>query len=418
MNALAAPYIIEQPSQLDVFTAIRDPHIRHDPYPFFAWLREHAPVHHNPTGGVWFVSRYADALRVLRDPLFHTPDSSQSGERFARYRQFPTLLSLLEGFSAAEPTQRAQLRATAARYFTPRRHQEFRSLCARHCERLLPPIVGRLRDGATVDLHAELVYPFTWSVISDVMGVPEPERARIIELALPTLAAFNPSLADEEIQRAEEAGIRLTAYFTDLLDRRRCHGPSPETPPDLVTCLSGNLPPQQAVAVLWVIWAAGYESTVGGIISGILAMLEHPDEAHFLDGTWEQADAFVTECLRYDAPIWATGSSRVPREPVDLGGVLVPPTADLRVLVGAANRDPAAFPDPDRFQPARSSNKPPMVTFGQGPHYCLGASLARIEMTTVLTQLRRRLPHLTLAAPPRRSGTGALRRYEDLMVTL
>ncbi|RLV10353.1 hypothetical protein CTZ27_03850 [Streptomyces griseocarneus] len=290
--------------------------------------------------------------------------------------------------------------------------------CARHCDRLLAPIVDRLRDGATVDLHAELVYPFTWSVISDVMGIPEPERARIVEHALPTLAAFNPSLPDEEFQRAEEAGSRLAAYFTGLLERRRGDGPPAETPPDLVTCLADSLAPRQAVGVLWAIWAAGYESTVGGIVTAVLAMLDHPDQAHFLDGTWEQADAFVTECLRYDAPVWGTGVSRAPREPVELGGVLVPPTADLRVLFGAANRDPAAFPDPDRFRPGRSPNQPPMVTFGQGPHYCLGASLARIEMITVLTRLRRHLPDLTLAAPPRRCGTGALRRFEELMVAV
>lgn len=402
---------VNELSGVDVFAALRDPDIAADPYPFLARLREHSPVHRNPVGGVWFVTRHADAVRVLRDPLFHTPDPGEDDERFARLRPFPTLRRFMTGFVAARPQDHMALRRTAGRYFTPHRAETLRTLCAHHAGRLLDPLVGRLRDGGEADLHTELVYPYTWNVISDVMGVPEDERATLTGLALPTIAAFNPSLPEADLRRAEEAATRLGGYFTGLLERARGE------PPTTLAACAADLPPDQAVAVLWVIWAAGYESTVGGIGNGVLAMLDHLQEAHFLGSTPERADAFVTECLRHDPPIWGTGVPRAPREPLELGGVTVPVTADLRVLVGAANRDPAAFPDPDRFDPGRFAPGTASLTFGHGPHYCLGAALARTEMATLLTALRRRLPGLALASPPRRRTGGPLRGFESITVT-
>ncbi|MGW1378173.1 cytochrome P450 [Streptomyces sp. NPDC002446] len=403
-------------NETDVLAAITDPVIKQDPYPFLARLREESPVHRNPTGGLWFVSRYADAVRVLRDPLFRPPGRAQLAERYPHYRTSRATRAFLDSMVVANPPEHTQLRKTVGQYFTPRRTQQFQAICAHHCDRLLAPVTERLRDGETVDLHRDLVFPLSWNVVSDVLGVPDAERSALIADALPALAAVNPGIGEQELERADAASARIEDYFAGLL-RSRADGLHEESREDLVSCVAGRLPERDAVTMLWVVWTAGYESTVGGIDTAIVALLTHPDQAHHLDGTPAEADAFVTECLRHDPPISSTGTPRMPAEPVELSGVLVPPEADVRVLFGAANRDPEIFAEPGRFLPCRTSGRP-LLTFGQGPHYCLGAALARTEMATVVTQLRHRLPGLTLAAPPRRRSTGALRGFESLLVSL
>ncbi|QLE73180.1 cytochrome P450 [Streptomyces rectiverticillatus] len=415
MNTPVTERVI-RPGETDVLAAITDPVIKQDPYPFLDRVREQSPVHRNPTGGVWFVSRHADALRVLRDPLFRAPSHAELVERFPRYRTSRALRSFLDSMVVTNPPEHTRLRKATSQYLSPRRTQHFRAICERHCDRLLPPLAERLRDGETVDLHADLVYPFSWNVISDVVGVPAADRPALAACALPAIAAVNPGTGEQQLQQADDASAQLETYFAALLAHRR-GDPACDPEQDLASCLAGQLSERDAVSALWILWTAGYESTVGGIDTGVLAMLTHHDQARFLDGTPQEADAFVTECLRHDPPVSSTGTPRMPSRPVELSGVLVPPEADVRVLVGAANRDPEAFAEPHRFLPGRTENAAP-VTFGHGPHYCLGAGLAKIEMATLLTRLRRELPGLTLAAPPRRREDGALRCFASLHVSV
>jgi cytochrome P450 len=167
---------------------------------------------------------------------------------------------------------------------------------------------------------------------------------------------------------------------------------------------------------LWGLWAGGFETTSSGIDNAAIILMRHPDQAHWLRGGPEEVKAFVNESLRYATPSLFTGVARIARQDLEISGVTIPEGSDVRSLPGCANRDPAAFTDPDRLDPTRDTST--AVTFGQGLHYCLGSNLARAEAGVLLPRLHTRFPTLALAEPPVRRRKPPLLAFDRIDVAL
>jgi cytochrome P450 len=191
----------------------------------------------------------------------------------------------------------------------------------------------------------------------------------------------------------------VESYFRELLDDRRR---SPRD--DLITALVAahdemDHPDDRLIlGLLWVLWMTGFDSSAAGLDRGLQAMLDHPDQLHWLRGGDEQAAAFVEEVLRYDSVILFTPIPRIAARDIEFGDRVLPAGAMARMVIAAANRDPSVFPDPDRFDPSRDNK--PTLSMGYGPYYCNGAALVRAEMSIVLTMIHERFPDLVAAGDP------------------
>ena len=388
-----------------------------DPYPFLRWLRENDPVHRTPRG-FYLISRHTDVDRVMRnaDGLFRAADRSKREEQFPDALQHRSLVLLVNSLPSLNAPVHTRLRRLVARDFTPRRVAELRTRITEICDGLLDRIEGPLRDGEIVDLHRTLTKPMAIDVISELLGIPVDDRQ---ELARDTseLAAALGSRSEDLFDTADERAGRLEDYFRRLIALRQA-----EPAQDLVTALArthadgDQLTDDELMAMLWVMWNSGFEGTASSIEHGVVAMWRDPDQLHWLDGDLADATAFADEVLRHTGPQIFLGVSQIPSAEVTLSGVTLPAGAELRPVLAAANRDPEAFDDPDRFNPGRDNSR--SVVFGQGAHHCLGAFLARTEIAIALTRLRRRFPTLTVAGEPVWQPSFSMRMATGLPVAL
>jgi hypothetical protein len=247
-----------------------------------------------------------------------------------------------------------------------------------------------------MDVIADLALPVPSTVICEMLGVPVEDREVFTGwTAQATFGLAAPLLPPEVVQVAAEAGMHLAEYFQTLIESRRRH-----LSDDLLSALiraeeegdrlSGTELLSQAIGLL----IAGFETTIGLIGNGIRALVRHPDELAKLRARPELAASAVDECLRFDGPIILT--ARVLHADVDFGGRTIPQNAMVWGMLAAANRDPAVFPDPDRFDVARRPND--HLAFGGGPHFCLGAHLARLEAQIAIGRLVERFDDLALAS--------------------
>ncbi|HTT85935.1 MAG TPA: cytochrome P450 [Acidimicrobiales bacterium] len=368
-----------------------DPAWGRDPYPVYAALRERNPVHRSPLG-FWVFTRHADCLAVLRDKRV------SSDGRHIDARDFPALRDreLVEGTSAEvltemapflfrDPPDHTRLRGLVQKAFTPRVVEGLRPRIQEICDELLDTALDR----GGCDLVADFAYPLPVQIIVELLGVPaeDHERFRVWSDALARGLDPDFLLPPEAVRDRLNGIISFVQYFAGLIEERRARPAD-----DLVTRLiqaeeQGDVLTQgELLSTCILLLVAGHETTVNLISGGALALMEHPDQlARFRDDPAVTRTG-VEEMLRYVGPVQLTG--RVALEPIEVGGVTVGRGEFAMVLIGSANRDPAAFTDPDSFDVGRTEN--PNLGFGFGIHHCLGASLARLEAQVALTTLTRR----------------------------
>jgi len=382
---------------------------RRDPHPFLRWLREHEPVHRT-TAGFYLVSRHADAEWLLRNTgtVFRGLDSDQVAAAFPQAQQHPSLALVVNSIATRNPPEHTRLRRRVAAGFTPRQVSELRAAIYRHCEDLLDAVAEPLRDGATIDLHDTLSEPLTVQVISAMLGVPEADRRWLAGMVLGIANGFGKA-SEELLRHADDCVRMLDGYFATLIGQRRR-----EPRADLISALShGQAGPDaltdgEVIGLLGSLWVAGFGSTAAGIDMGALCMMAYPDQCRWLDGDPDRAAAFADEVLRHTGgPLFYTAIPRLAARDVELSGVPIAAGSDVRPLLAAANRDPAVFPEPDRFDPSRDNRR--ALAYGAGIHYCLGAFLAREEMAIALSGLRRRFPTLAPASEPTWNSHGNAR---------
>ena len=413
---------------------------RADPYPLYEQARRLGPVAPLSDSFV-LVSGYAEVNRLLRDPGFGVVDgavldawwASQSGQPEgseqsaqpdgsggpARQREPDSAALLGQSILQANQPRHARMRAPIASVFTPRRVAALEPAVSAVVDALLDELAELGADGAPVDFMEQVAYRLPVGVICELLGVPERDRHLFRPLGHELSRALEFAPGQDDLGSADEAARELSGYFTRLAAERRA-----EPRDDLVSALVGltggdgaRLTDAELIGNLVLLLVAGFETTTNLLGNGLAAVFAHPKVRSALqEGALPAAD-LVEEVLRYDSPVQLT--SRVAlREGLDVGGVPLPRYGEVLLLIGAANRDPARFPEPDRFDPWRADVQP--LSFGAGAHYCLGAMLARLEATLAFRALFARFPGLAPApgVEPVRNDRLLLRGYATLPVVL
>lgn len=391
------------------------PQGRVDPYPVYERLRAYGPL--VDTGlGVHLATGYAVIDEVLRDPRFGVTYGPLSVDSIEGWTQSPAVASITRSVLRANPPDHGRMRQLVAGAFTPRRIAALREVIVDQATTLLAAMTARGRDGAVVDVLTEFAYPLPVGVICALLGVPAGDRTAFRGWAIEFGAALEPEVTEADLVVADRAALALRDYFTALVEERR-RAPAD----DLTTALvrahdadTGRLTEDELLANLVILLVAGFETTTNLIGNGLVVLLRHAAHADALRVDPGRAGAYVEELLRIDSPVQVT--SRTSTVGLTLAGVAVPPGRRVLLLLGAGNRDPERFVEPTRFDPYRPHNQP--LSFGGGPHYCLGAALARLEAQVAFPLLLRTLPGLALAGEPRPRTRLTLRGYETLPVTL
>ncbi|MGX1616625.1 cytochrome P450 [Micromonospora chalcea] len=385
------------------------PEGRVDPYPTYERLRAHGPV--VQAGPVFFVvTGYAEADAILRDARFGVMDDALRDQFMPGWRESPAILSISRSMLRTNPPDHSRMRRLAAGAFTPRRIAAMRDVVQAQADELIDAM---LAAEGPVDFMAAFAYPLPVGVICALLGVPAADRPLFRRWATDLTGVLEPEITEEELAVADRGAAELRAYFTELVATRR-RAPADDLTTALVQAHDGGdrLSGDELLANLIVLLVAGFETTTNLLGNGLVALLEHPRAAAALAEHPEFAPGYVDELLRYDSPVQLT--SRMSTAPARYGDVDLPPESWVIVMLGAANRDPRRYPEPARFDPWRPQVHP--LSFGAGPHYCLGAALARLEAQVAFPLLLRRLPGLAVAGRPERRVRLTLRGHATLPV--
>jgi cytochrome P450 len=348
-----------------------DHEMHHDPYPVYAWLRDDHPVYFNEELDFWALSRHADVSAALRDPGRF---SSSYGVMLEPSSWGPNAARRMS-FVAMDPPQHTRLRGLVSRGFTPRRvaglEPRIREIARGHLDAAL--------QRARPDLMADVAAKVPMDVISELAGVPAADRDRIRELG--NRSAARPAGATDIPRESAEAFLQMAAYYMELIEERR-RAPRDDLASALlaVAAEDDGLTGDDIVAFLTLLVGAGNETTRYLLGNAWYWAWRNPDQrAAAYDGN---IGGWIEETLRYDGV--AQYVARRLAEDIELHGVTIPRGARMMLLTSAANRDPRAFPDADRYDLSRNTSA--MIGFSTGPHFCLGAALARLEARVVLEE--------------------------------
>lgn len=372
------------------------PAFRADPYPTYAAMRREAPVYpvsmpDAPTlwtrGTQWNVTRYADAAAVLRDPRFVKDlRLAFDPEQLAGMPPPPLFVRLAMGSLVnLEDPEHSRLRKLVNEAFSPLRVQGMQP----RIEAIVDELLDRVQPQRRMDLVADFAFQVPIRVLTGMLGLPASDAEQ-----LRAWTPISPPRTPAELDRTNRGTEALVEYLEGHFAARR------ERPrEDLMTALieaevdGDRLDPSALLSMVVTLMTAGFETTMNLIGNGLLALLRHPAELERLRAEPSSAPAAVEEMLRYDAPL-LTSTLRWAAEDVEMHGQRIRRGDQVVAVIGSANRDPDRFPDPDAFDVGRQDNR--HLSFGLGPHYCLGAPLARLEAQVAIPALLRRLPGLRL----------------------
>ncbi|MFI2185145.1 cytochrome P450 [Streptomyces sioyaensis] len=393
-----------------------DPRNQADPYPLYSRWRAQAPLA-RLDDQLMVLTRYEDCAAVLRDGRFGHPEADDP--RFAGRR--PSLEVLVDddgrpvrGFLGLNPPDHTRMRALVSQAFTRRRVERL----APRIEELTDELFTAMeRTQGPVDLIEGLATPLPVAVISELLGVPTEDRHRMLTWSHAVARALVPDFllppgaAEQEAQARRE----FTDYLRELVVERR-RAPGDDLLSALVTVHDDGdvLTENELLATCTLLLIAGHETTVNLIGNGTLALLRHPDQLARLRSDPALTDNAVEELLRYDSPVQLT--VRFALQDAEVAGVPVPAGSTLLLLIGAANRDPAAYEHPERLDIGRTPLR--HLAFGQGIHFCLGAPLARLETQIALRMLLARAPQVRLAGEPEWKDHITLRGLSRLPLSL
>jgi cytochrome P450 len=387
------------------------PEFHANPYPFYHRLRTEAPVHWSPMG-LWVLTRYDDVVTALRDPRFGRAGfepllDAVYGDGIVTGELPPSMLF-------RDPPDHTRLRSLVSRAFTPRVVEGMRP----HIRELVDGLLGRVEGAGAMDVIADLAYPLPVRVIGEMLGVPPGDSDTIRQWSAAiarNLDAIGLPADPAVVDRGRAAHRALVDYFRRLIPERRRRPTG-----DLLSLLiaaeeqGDRLSEGELLTSCLLLFIAGHETTVNLIGNGVLALLQHPDQLQKLRDDPALVPSAVEELLRWDSPVQRT--ARITAAEVEIGGQRIDRGSFVVAAIGAANRDPAHFADPDRLDITRRDNR--HVAFGFGIHFCLGAPLARIEAQIALDAVLARLPGLALATDrPEWRESSTLRGLNALPVT-
>jgi cytochrome P450 len=392
-----------------------DPANRADPYPAYEQIREHGPLQ-LPGMNLTVFSSYADCDDVLRHPSSASDRlKSTAAQREIAAGAQPRPFGP-PGFLFLDPPDHTRLRRLVSKAFVPK------------VVKALEPDINAMVDSLLDDVAAagrfevinDLAYPLPVAVICRLLGVPLEDEPKFSHASALLAQALDPVMtftgeAHDTVDEILEAGLWLRGYLRELIARRRS-----DPGEDLMSGLihveeSGDqLTEEEIIATCNLLLIAGHETTVNLIANAILAMLRHPSQWDALSASPERVSAVVEETLRFDPPVQLMG--RIAADDMAIGGVTVPNGDVMMLLLAAAHHDPSAFDRPGEFDPDRDNIR--HLGFGKGPHFCLGAPLARLEASVALTKVTARFPHARLAGEPAYKPNLTLRGMASLEVSL
>ena len=394
---------VEFDAKEDIFTLLNEDSVRRNPYPTYARYRTGQRV--LDTGaGVWFLFGHDDCNRMLRDRELSVD------ERHALLPgpgdNLPTLIHL-------DPPDHERLRRLVQLAFTPQRVDALRL----RVHELVSAQLDRWHEGDEVDVIAELAYPVPLTIICELLGIEEDgSRHRVQEWSTWIARSIDPAVlrSPELNQRIETAQCEFVEEIRQLITVRRVT-PGEDLLSQLVIAEADGdrLTELELLGLAVLLLVAGHETTVSLIGNSLYALLNNPEQLALARGGGHER-VLIDEMLRFDSPVQMT--SRVALKPIEIGEVTIPIGHVLVLMLGAANRDPAVFENPDQLDVTRDSAG--HLAFGSGIHHCLGAALARAEGEIAVTELIRRFPHLTLLEEPPLRPTFVLRGRAHLRIRL
>ncbi len=368
-------------------SALAQPRFKANPYPFYARMRAETPVFRASApffGRGWVVTRYEDVVTVAKDDRF-------SMDLLPKLRWLPGFVkTLTRQMLSQDPPDHTRLRKLVSQAFTPRRIEALRGRIQAVCDELLE--AGQRTE--SFDLVRGYALPMPLTVIAELLGIPKQDLHRFHVLVQGSIPISAPT-GILDIPTALPYVWLLMRYFRRLFSERRTRPGD-----DLLSALvqaeeaGDRLDEDELLAMAILLLFAGYETTVNLIGSAALALLQHPAQRARFVSEPGLAGSAIEELLRYTSPVEMT-LPRVPREDVTLSSVTIPRGDWVTGVLGSANHDESVFEDPETLDLTRDPN--PHVAFGQGRHFCLGASLARLEAQIALTTLFARFPGLRLA---------------------
>lgn len=369
------------------------PEGRRDPHPLYQRLREIAPVHRSDAVKAWLLTRYDDCRSVLRDPRLQKSYEEAMDARSSRWRARPSLVWRGRTLLELDGSAHARLRRQVNRAFTPRSVEQLRP----GVEAVVDELLDAMSESGGGDLMDQLAFPLPVRVIGALLGVPAanlpPFRERVIALTTIFEVGATPEMRDA----ADGAVLECTDYFNDLIAEKRAH-PADDLLSRLATAdgtasADDTLNDDELTTLAMLVFIAGFETTTNVIGSGVLALLDHPDQVALLREHPDRCTELADEVLRCCGTVQVL--NRYTTEPISFGDVTIPAREQVFAMLGAANRDPVRYADPDRLDLTRTDIHP--IAFGVGVHFCIGAALARLEIDVAFRRLVQRFDVIDLA---------------------
>ncbi len=398
-----------------------DPATVLDPFPSYARLRAFGPVWRSPQSGIYFITRHADVHAAWRDKRLGSDFSQRytaeefitdpadlqpwRDDRYADFKAFERWDMI-----ALEPPDHTKLRRLVTTAFTPRSIEAQRSPASN----LIHERITAARERGSLDLVRDLAEPLSLTIICELIGVPEPDRMRILALSHDVVSMYEPSPTDAIKDQANLAVREFVAYTSDLIKSRRL-----QPADDLLTGLidatvdGEHLSDEQVTSTVMVLLMAGHEASVNAASNGVAAFGAHPDQWRALRSGETPAKVAIEEILRWDPPLqffqrWVLDDG------FEVQGVAIPRGAKVGLMIGSSNRDPEKYENPDAFVIARGETS--HLSFGGGTHFCIGAPLARLELELLFSALAEALPEITLLPGAVRRPGFQFRGYVSLPI--
>ncbi|MFD1660351.1 cytochrome P450 [Streptomyces caeni] len=393
-----------------------DPAFVADPYPAYAELRARGRVHYYEPSDQWLVPHHADVSALLRDRrLGRTYRHRFTHEDFGRsapppeHEPFHTLND--HGMLDLEPPDHTRIRRLVSKAFTPRTVERL----GPYARALAGDLASRLAEAGGGDLLTDVAEPLPVAVIAEMLGIPEADRAPLRPWSADICGMYELNPSEEAARKAVRASVEFSAYLRELIEERR-RRPGQDLISGLIAAHDegDRLTEQEMVSTCVLLLNAGHEATVNATVNGWWALLRHPDRLAALRADHSLVPSAVEELMRYDTPLQLF--ERWVLDEIEIDGTVIPRGAEIAMLFGSANHDPAVFDAPERLDLARRDN--PHISFSAGIHYCIGAPLARIELTASMTALLERAPTLRLAAEPERKPNFVIRGLKGLEVEI
>ncbi|MBD9725863.1 cytochrome P450 [Streptomyces caniscabiei] len=399
---------------LDLLFDPWDPDFLADPYPAYAELRALGRVRYFEPTNQWLVPHHADVSTLLRDRrLGRAYQHRFTHEDFGRtappaeHEPFHTLND--HGMLDLEPPDHTRIRRLVSKAFTPRTVEQLKP----YVRELAGELVAGLVEAGGGDLLADVAEPLPVAVIAEMLGIPESDRPQLRPWSADICGMYELSPSEETAKRAVRASVEFSEYLRELIAHRRA-----EPGEDLISGLiaaydeGDRLTEQEMISTCVLLLNAGHEATVNATVNGWWALFRNPEQLAALRADHTLVPTAIEELMRYDTPLQLF--ERWVLDDIEIDGTTVPRGAEIAMLFGSANHDPAVFAEPEKLDLTRREN--PHISFSAGIHYCIGAPLARIELAASMTALLEQAPTLTLATEPTRKPNFVIRGLDALAV--